>query len=127
MNDLRAGAMDYRAAVASLTAGVLHATGLDRLEIAERMSRLAGREVSKYMLDAYTSEARDGFNLPLWLVPTLETACNTHDITNWLIAMRGGRPLISPEDFKAVIEGIEHQKAELDRLIRKFKKQVGEK
>lgn len=81
---------DYRAQVASLVGDLLKEADGDRFEIAARMSRLTGADVSKYMLDAYSSEARETFNLPLWLVPSLEVACGTHAITNWLWGCAAG-------------------------------------
>ena len=121
-----AGAMDYRSVVAGLINDALRVSGVDRHEIAARCSRLTGKEITKYMLDAYTSEAREEFNPPLWLVPALETACGTHDITNWLVAMRGGRLLIGREALNADLGKLERQKIEIDQLIKKLKKQLGE-
>jgi len=120
------GAMDYRSVVAGLVGEVLRAAGVDRHEIAARCSRLSGKDVSKYMLDAYTSEAREEFNLPLWLVPALEEACGTHDVTNWLVATRGGRLLIGREALTADLGKLERQKLEVEQLIKKLKKQLGD-
>jgi hypothetical protein len=119
--------MDYRALVAALVARVFkEADADDRYEIAARMSRLTGREVSKYMLDAYTSEAREEFNLPFWLVPALETACGTHDLTNWLVATRGGRMYVGREALTAELGQLEKKKLELERLIKNLKKRMGD-
>lgn len=122
------GGMDYRAQVAALVSRILKAADADdRYEIAARMSRLTGKEISKYMLDGYTSEAREEFNLPLWLVPALETACSTHDLTNWLVATRGGRLLIGREALTADLGRLEKQKIEIDRLIKELKKRMGDR
>lgn len=120
------GAMDYRALVAGLVSEALRVSGADRHELAARCSRLSGKDVSKYMLDAYTSEAREEFNLPFWLVPALEEACGTHDLTNWLVATRGGRMLIGREALTADLGKLERQKIEVDQLIKKLKKQLEE-
>lgn len=120
------GSMDYRSLVSGLIAEVLRASGADRHEIATRCSRLTGKDITKYMLDAYTSEAREEFNPPLWLVPALETACGTHDITNWLVSARGGRLLIGREALTADLGRLEKQKLEVEQLIKKLKKQMGE-
>lgn len=50
--------MDHRATVAHLTAQLLKEADGDRYAVAGVMSRLTGKEISKAMLDAYTSEAR---------------------------------------------------------------------
>ena len=69
------GSMDFRQPISLLVGDMLkdaHAAGIDRFEIAARASRLAGRDVSKAMLDGYTAESREEFNVPLWLAPVLE-------------------------------------------------------
>lgn len=120
------GAMDYRSLVAGLVSEALRMPNADRHEIAARCSRLSGKDVSKYMLDAYTSEAREEFNLPFWLVPALEEACGTHDLTNWLVATRGGRMFVGREALNADLGRLERQKLQIDQLIKKLKKQLGE-
>lgn len=102
--------MDYRAVVAHLTTELLHASGLDRYEIAARASRLAGKDVSKYMLDAYTAESRDGFNLPAWLVPVIESVCNDHRITAWIAEVGGGRLYLGADALAAELGRIEGQR-----------------
>lgn len=120
------GAMDYRAVVAGLVAEMLRNAGADRHEIAARCSRLSGKDVSKYMLDAYTSVEREEFNLPFWLLPALEEACGSHAITNWLVGIRGGRLLVGREVLTADLGRLEKQKTEVEQLIKKLKKQLGE-
>lgn len=120
------GGMDYRAVVSGLIAEVLRASGVDRHEIAARCSRLTGKDITKYMLDAYTSEAREEFNPPLWLIPALEIACGTHYITNWLVATRGGRMFVGRDALNADLGKLERQRIEIEQLIKKLKKQMGE-
>lgn len=102
--------MDHRATIAHLLAEMLAASGHDRYEIAARASRLAGKEVSKYMLDAYTAESRDEFNLPLWLLPAIEAACESHQLTTWLCVARGGRLFIGADALAAELGRIERQR-----------------
>lgn len=118
--------MDYRLQVSALVAEILKAAEGDRYELASRMSKLTGMDVSKYMLDAYSSEARETFNLPFWLVPALETVCSTHVLTNWLVGMRGGRLLIGREVLAAELGKLERQRDEASRLIRELKKTMGD-
>ena len=82
--------MDYRQEVAALVSKVLKEADDDRHDVAARMSRLSGREVSKYMLDAWSSESRESYNMPFCEAALLETACHTHELTNWLTGKRGG-------------------------------------
>ncbi len=118
--------MDYRAQLAALVSQMLKDTDADRYEIAAQCSRLTGKEVTKYMLDAYTSEAREEFNLPFWLVPALETACSTHVLTNWLANVRGGRLLIGRETLTAELGRLEKQKLEVERLLKELRKRLGQ-
>jgi hypothetical protein len=118
--------LDYRATISALVGQMLKEADGDRYEIASRMSRLTGMEVSKYMLDAYSSEARDTYNLPLWLLPALEEACQSHQLTNWLTGVRGGRLLIGREALNAELGKMEKLKEELQRKIREIKRVMGD-
>src|SRR5690606_7852331 len=82
------GGLDFRSVVSGLVGDAMK--GNDRYQLAATMSRLAGKDVTKYMLDGYSAEGREEFNLPFYLVPAFETACGTHDLTNWLATVRGG-------------------------------------
>ena len=117
---------DYRAQVSLLVGELLKAAEGDRHDVAARMSRLTGTDVTKYMLDAYSSEGRDTFNLPFWLVPALEAACSTHVLTNWLAGVRGGRLLIGREALTAELGKLERLRDEAGKKIRELKKVMGE-
>jgi len=115
------GSRDYRAVVAGLVAELLrHAAthGADRYEVAARMSRLLGRDVSKYMLDAWTAESREDHNLPFAYLVALEEACETHLLSTWLAETRGGRLFIGRDALDAELGLIEHQRNELNDRIR---------
>jgi hypothetical protein len=116
--------MDYRAQVSALVSQMLadaHAAGMDRWEVAARASRLAGRDVSKAMLDGYTSEAREEFNIPLWLAPVLETACSSVLLTGWLAQVRGGRVVRGPETIDAEIGRVEFERDQAAARLRGLK------
>lgn len=120
------GSQDYRCEVSAKVGQVLaHADG-DRYEIAARMSRLAGRDVSKYMLDAWSAESREDHNIPFWAVPVLEAACETHELTRWLTEERGGRLLIGREALQAELGKLERMKEDAQRQIKELKKVMGE-
>lgn len=118
--------MDYGREVAHLVGTVLKDADGDRYEIAARMSRLMGREVSKYMLDAWSSESREAYNLPFYITPVLETACTTHLLSNWLADKRGGQLLIGREALNAELGKLEHLKEEATKKIRELKKMMGD-
>lgn len=118
--------MDYRAQVSALVSDMLKKTDLDRFAIAAQCSRLSGTEVSKYMLDAYASEAREAYNIPFWMVPILEEACQSHDLTNWLVGVRGGRLYLGKDVLHAELGKLEKERDENARLIKELKKRMGE-
>ena len=118
------GAMDFRSAVAQLLGEMFARSGLDRFEIAARASRVAGKDVTKFMLDAYTSEARELHNAPAWLMPALEVACNSHAYTQWLAEVRGARALIGDEALHHDLSRLERLREEADVAIRTLKSQM---
>lgn len=121
-----AASMDYRIEVAHQVSLVLKAAAGDRYAVAAEMSRLAGKEVTKLMLDAYSSEARETFNLPFYLVPALETACGSHVLTSWLADKRGARLYVGREALKAELGRLESQREELNSAAREIKRRLGE-
>lgn len=118
--------LDYRAQVSGLVSQMLKDADGDRYELAGRMSRLTGTDVTKYMLDAYSSEARDTFNLPFWLVPALEESAHSHLLTNWLTGVRGGRLLIGREALNAELGKLERLRDEAAKKIKQLKQVMGE-
>lgn len=117
------GSMDYRASLSHLLGEMLRNAGKDRQDVAHAASKLTGHTVSKHMLDGYTAESREEFNLPFWLVPVLETACGSHALTNWLVGVRGGRLLIGREALSADLGRIQRQKDDLaaqERALREI-------
>lgn len=96
------GSMDFRSQVAAIITRMLAEAlardpYMDRYAVAAAASRYAGKEISKAMLDGYTAGSRKAFNLPLWVVPALEFACQSTLLTEWLAEVRGGRLILGPE------------------------------
>lgn len=123
------GSHDFRTLVAGLVGELLEhakAAGMNRHQVAAEVSRLTGKEVSKAMLDNYTSEAHDSFNVPLWLVPALESACHSHVLTQWLVATRGGKLLVGREALNAELGRLERARDEAARKIKQLKNVMGE-
>lgn len=57
-------AASLRSKVALAVSATLKDSGIERAAIAKRMSEWLGEEVSKHMLDAYSSEAREDQTIP---------------------------------------------------------------
>ncbi len=126
------GSMDFRPQLSHLVSKMLAAAyaadeTYDRYYIAAICSRLCGKEVSKLMLDGYTAESRETFNLPLYLVPALETACKSTLLTEWLAEVRGGRLLLGPAAIDAEIgrlESTRYEAAETLKQLRLLRRKV---
>jgi hypothetical protein len=51
--------------------GAIKAAPMSRYEIAAKMSELLGKEISKFQLDSWTAESKEGYHLPAEYVPAL--------------------------------------------------------
>lgn len=121
----REGSMDYREQVSRMAGDAIKEFDGDRYALAAEMSRLTGKDVSKYMLDAYSSEARDEYNLPFWLAPAFEVACQTTLFSKWLAEVRGGRLLIGREVLNAELGKLERIRDQANRRAREIRKLMG--
>jgi len=116
--------MDFRAEVSQLLSAMLAsaaAAGIDRWEVSARASRLAGRDITKAMLDGYTSEARDEFNVPFWIVPVLEIVCSSCSACDWHASKLGGRARYGAATLDAEIGRLEHVANEASAQARELK------
>jgi len=119
------GSGNYAAQVSELVGELLKGSDLDRYEIAARMSRLSGDDVSKNMLDAWSSPARDGHNVPFYRAPLLEEVCESHMLTDWLVAIRGGRVAYGRDALLAELGRLERQRDEAGKRARELKRLMG--
>lgn len=121
------GGMDYRPLITAMVGQMLDAAarlGKDRFQVAAEVSRLVGREVSKYMLDAYSAPSREDYNAPAWLMAPLEVVSESWTYSRWLAEVRGGRLLIGRDALAAELGRIERQKDELARTAQAIKEQL---
>ena len=120
------GECSFGAQVSELVGEILKASDLDRYEVAARMSRLSGDDVSKFMLDAWSSPARTDHNLPFYRVALLEDVCATHLLTDWLVSVRGGRVAYGRDALLAELGRLERTREEASRQARELKRMLGE-
>lgn len=115
------GSQNYCIEVAHLVSQAIAESHRDRHDIAACMSRLTGKDISKYMLDAWSAESREAYNLPLYLVPVLEVACSTHLFSRWLAAKRGGQVLVGMAALDAEIGKLERARDDATQRIKQLK------
>ena len=118
------GSGNYASQVSELVAIVLKDCPVDRYEVAAQMSRLSGDDVSKHMLDAWSSPARSDHNIPFYRIPLLEEVCKSHVFTDWIVHLRGGRVAYGREALAAeygkrqqMLEKLKHDMKELKKLM----------
>lgn len=121
---------DFRVEVSTVLGSMLEQARLDgakRDVVAARVSQVARRDVSAAMLNNYTSPAHSTFNLPFYLVPAVEHACNSHALTNWLAEKRGAQMLVGNDVLNAELGRLElmrdaaaQRARELRRAMRKL-------
>ncbi|MFT0211798.1 hypothetical protein VQ643_04175 [Pseudomonas sp. F1_0610] len=120
------GQCNYAATISELVAEILKEAEIDRYEIATQMSRLSGDDVSKNMLDAWSSPARTEHNIPFYRVPLLEQVCSSRLLTNWLVNQHGGRVAYGRDALNAELGRYERKREEYARKARELKKALGD-
>lgn len=116
---------NYAVQVSEIVGEIIKGTELDRYEIAARMSRLSGDDVSKNMLDAWSSPARADHNLPLYRAALLEEVCASHLLTNWQVNLRGGRVAYGRDALDAELGRLERLRDDASRKVRAIKQLMG--
>lgn len=120
------GALNFAVELRHLLSRMLKACPRSRYEVAARMSELLGADISKYQLDAWTAESREPWRFPLEYAIALEVACESHALTEWLAAKRGGLVLWGKEALRAQLGQLELTHDQAARRIREIKRTMGE-
>lgn len=120
------GALEYGMAVRQLLADAIKASPLNARQIAARMSELTGTEITEHQLHAWTAPSRESWRFPLEYLPAFEAAAETHVITAWLAATRGGRLLVGREALNAELGRLERMRDDAGRKIKQLKTVMGE-
>lgn len=88
---------------------ILHGSARSRTVIAAEMSDLLDEEVSRPMLDAYASPAREGHKVPLSRFLALIAVTNRHDVLDRLVRQIGGAVLVGEEIHTAQLGDIDQR------------------
>lgn len=75
-----------------------------RWEIAGEMSHLLGMEISKYMLDAWTAESKEGHRMPAEYLPAFCKACSCREPLQILNEAADIFALPGPDALRAEIQ-----------------------
>lgn len=115
------GSLNYAAELCGVLAAALKRSSKSRYEIAARMSELVGHDVSKFQLDSWTAESRDGHRFPFEYAAAFEAACETTALQELFGRKRGCRILVGEEALVAELGRIEKTKIELAQRERALK------
>jgi len=106
------------ARIARTVAEILKDEDRDRVVIAAEMSVLLAEEVSKAMLDAYASPARDGHNISFARMLALIAVSQRFDLLDRELRAIGAAILVGEEIYTAEIGQID---SEIEKLMQRKK------
>lgn len=92
---------------------------LSRWEIAGQMSHLLGHEVSKYVIDTWTSEAKDGHRIPAEYLPAFCLVVSDHSPLRLLAEVAGLFALPGPDALRSEIRRLEEEAKRINSERRK--------
>ena len=122
MTEVSEGSLsDLDRKVASAVAAMIKRDGRSRFEIAGQVSALLDSNVSKEMLDAYSSEARDGHNISFARLLALTVATQGFDVLDALMRIIGCTVMVGDEIRLAEIGHLEAQKRDAERRLKMLK------
>lgn len=119
------GSMNYSCEIAHVMSDALKTSPHDRYEVAARISRLTGSEVSLNMLNAYTAESRETHNITLERAIAFDAATEGYALLKFFADKRGCRVLVGKEALLAELGEIGRLKQELGEQERAIKLAIG--
>lgn len=121
------GSLQYAVELRHVLTDALKRTPRSRYEIAARMSELAGVEISKATLDAWTAESKAPWRFPFEYAAAFEAACETTSLQELLGRKRGSRILVGRDTLYAELGRISQMREELAQREKQLKRIIGEK
>lgn len=123
------GALNMRSAIRNALYEDIKACPLDRWEIAAKMSQMTDSEVTKFMLDAWTSESKEGHRFPMEFGPAFCRATGGTKVLEVVCQPVGMFALGGPDALRSQKQQINEQMAEMrqqaaeiDRMIKAWDK-----
>ncbi len=119
--DLESPAMDLQVRIATAMSAAMKACPVDRYEVAMRMSRILGRDVTKNMLDAYAAPSKDTHIPNLEFCIAFDAATGQNALLNLYAKLRGCGVLVGNDTVRAELLRISEQKDDLLKRERALK------
>ncbi|MBF0646413.1 hypothetical protein HTZ97_09400 [Desulfuromonas acetoxidans] len=108
------GSMNIHSRFCHVLTQAIKDSGYSRFEIAGRMSHLLGIEITKFMIDSWTSESKEGHRIPAEYLPAFCSATESRESIQILSELGGMFCLPGPEALRAEI----HKLSEEEKQIR---------
>lgn len=106
--------------VCSTVAVMLNSDGRSRWELAAKVSEYLGEDVSKAMLDAYASPAREEHKVPMSRFLAIMTVTGRHDLFDPVLRRTGAAVLVGEEVQTARVGHVRQQIRELQAELRRI-------
>lgn len=119
------GSYAFTREIAQVMSGALKDCPHDRVEVAARMTRLLGRDVSLSMLNAYTAESRDSHNISLERAIAFDAATEGYALLNFYASKRGCGISVGKEALLKELGEIDQMKADLVQREKAIKQYLG--
>lgn len=107
-------------AICEMVASMLNSDGRSREVLAAEVSRLTDEDVSRAMLDAYSSPAREGHKVPMSRALALVVVTGRHDLLDPVMRRIGAGLLVGDEVLTARLGQIDRQMEKLKAERRKL-------
>lgn len=105
-----------------LVGEILNSDGRDRYEIAAEVSKLLGEDVSKPMLDAYSSPAREDHKVPFSRLMAIVVVTGRYDLLDRHMREAGCGVITGRELQTAELGNVEQEIRELQARARQLRK-----
>jgi len=92
---------------------------LSRWEIAGKISHLLGQEISKYQIDTWTAESKDGHRIPAEYLPAFCLVTGDHGPLRALAEVAGLFALPGPDALRSEIRRLEEEAKRINQERRK--------
>jgi len=92
------GSLNIQAQIKGLISQGLKRSPLSRYQIAAQISELTGQEVTKWQLDSWTAESKEGHRPPMEILPAFCRATGAYDLLRFLCE-KAGCYMIEGEDI----------------------------
>lgn len=113
------GAANIRERLLRAVTGAIKQCPLSRWEIAGKMSHLLGVEISKFQIDSWTAESKEGHRLPAEYLPAFCLVTGDHGPLRIMAETAGLFALPGPDALRAEIQRLDEQERQIKAEKRK--------